>query len=177
MARRVPLVSYWDTEDYLSPPDAGSDDIILHIARSARAAGLKATFCIMGEKVRSLVGRGRTDVIREIARYHDPLLHFNYGSIHPTTAEMLTTTDWVDGVALTLAREAPGFRLLERTFGRCTGLTRHGMHHAQILAPARSSRRHSQTAGRSAGRPSTTAGRYVQLGTIRPRYAAPRAAL
>ncbi len=134
MARRVPLVSYWDTEDYLSPPDAGSDDIILHIARSARAAGLKATFCIMGEKVRSLVGRGRTDVIREIARYHDPLLHFNYGSIHPTTAEMLTTADWVDGVALTLAREAPGFRLLERTFGRCTGLTRHGMHYgAQIL--------------------------------------------
>lgn len=134
MAGRVPLVSYWDTEDYLSPPDAGSDDIILHIARSARAAGLKATFCIVGEKVRSLVGRGRTDVTGEIARHHDPLLHFNYGSIHPTTTELLTTVDWDDGVALALAREAPGFRLLERTFGRCTGLTRHGMHFgAQIL--------------------------------------------
>jgi hypothetical protein len=110
------LITYWDTEDYISPPRAGSDDIIL--------------------KVRSLVGRGRSDVIREIARHHDPSLHYNYGSIHPTTCELMTAAGWQDGVDVALSREAPGFRCLENAFGRCTALTRHGTSFAAQIVRA-----------------------------------------
>ncbi len=137
MPKTTYLAAYWDTEDYLSPPDAGTDDIILTIARAAREAGFSACFHIIGEKVRSLVGRGRTDVIRELSRHHDTSLHYNHGSIHPTTCELMTTAGWEDGVNVALARERPGFRLLEEVFGKCPALTAHGTTWApQILRAA-----------------------------------------
>lgn len=134
MSSTTYLVTYWDTEDYLSPPDAGSDDIILHVARSARAAGLRACFHIIGEKVRSLVGRRRMDIIEEIAKHHDVSSHYNYGSVHPTTCELVAECGWDDGVASALARERPAFRLIEEAFGRCAALSRHGSQEApQII--------------------------------------------
>jgi hypothetical protein len=128
------LMSYWDTEDYISPPDSGMDDAILLFARGARDARMKACFHIMGEKVRTLLGRERTDVINELKNHHDVSLHYNFGSIHPTTPQLMTDAGWDEGVQIALSRERPGFRLLEETFGRCTGLTRHGTSYApQII--------------------------------------------
>jgi len=126
MPKTTYLAAYWDTEDYLSAPDAGSDDIILTIARAAREAGFSACYHIIGEKVRSLVARGRADILRELRLHHDTSLHYNYGSIHPTTCELMTAAGWEDGVQVALARERPGFRLLEEVFGKCPALTAHG---------------------------------------------------
>ncbi len=131
------LVNYWDTEDYISPPEAGSDDIILTIGQLARAAGFPACFHIIGDRVRSLVGRGRTDIVEELSRHHDTSLHYSHGSLHPTTGELMTACDWEDGVTVALHRERPGFRLVERTFGRCPALTMHGTTYGpQILRAA-----------------------------------------
>ncbi len=120
------LMSYWDVEDYISSPESGMDDAVLIFARGARNAGMKACFHIIGEKVRTLVGRKRTDVIDEIKNHHDVSLHYDLGSIHPTTAELMIDAGWKEGVNVALSRERSGFRLLEETFGFCTGLTRHG---------------------------------------------------
>jgi hypothetical protein len=137
VADKTYIINYWDTEDYLSPPDAGSDDIILTIAQLAREAGFPACFHIIGERVRSLVGRGRTDIIAELSRHHDTSLHYNYGSIHPTTCELAAVSDWEQGVQIALGRERSGFRLVERTFGRCPALTMHGTTYGpQILRAA-----------------------------------------
>ncbi|MCP4641759.1 MAG: hypothetical protein GY851_15055, partial [bacterium] len=66
-----------------------------------------------------------TDVIESIKK-HDVSLHYDRGSIHPTTAEEVSELDWFQAVDRVLFRELPGFQALERIFGKCTALTQHG---------------------------------------------------
>lgn len=103
-----------DVEDILDP---AADDVTLAAAETLRLAGLRATFCVVGERARQWKERGRTDVVRALA-WHDIGYHTNFHSLHPTIAEYLANLDWEAGVAETLRRETPGVQALEDAFGR-----------------------------------------------------------
>ena len=116
---------YFDTEDFISPPQSAVHALPGQLADVMHARGLRGCFHIHGEKARFMERHGQTDVIESIKR-HDVSLHYDRGSIHPTTAEEVSRLGWFRGVERAVFREAPGFEALERIFGRCSGLTQHG---------------------------------------------------
>jgi len=117
----VMVVLWFDTEDYLLP---ASDDAALRVADILTAAGVRATFKVVGEKARVLERRGRSDVIAALKK-HDIGYHSNLHSVHPTPAEYLAECGWQDGVAEFVRREGPGARDVMRIFG-VRGLSAYG---------------------------------------------------
>ncbi len=116
---------YFDTEDYFSPPDSPVHRLPGQLAQIMTEHGLPGCFHIHGEKARFMERHGQTDVIEAIRR-HDVSLHFDRGSVHPTTAEEVSQLGWFEGISRVLFREVPGFQALERIFGKCSAITRHG---------------------------------------------------
>jgi len=116
---------YFDTEDYFSPPDAPVHQLPGQMAQIMRRHGLAGCFHTHGEKARFMEQHGQREVIEAI-QWHDVSLHFDRGSMHPTTAEEVSNLDWFRGVDRVLFRELPGFQTLHRVFGKCSGLTQHG---------------------------------------------------
>ena len=116
---------YFDTEDFFSPPDHPVHRLPGQLARVMTRHGLTGCFHIHGEKARFMERHGQRDVIDAIRR-HDVSLHFDRGSVHPTTAEEVSQLGWFEGVERVLFRELPGFQALERIFGKCSALTQHG---------------------------------------------------
>lgn len=109
----VYLLLWFDTEDYVDP---ASDDAALRIADDLTKLGVRATFKIVGEKARVLESRGRTDVIRALAR-HGVGYHTNYHSIQPAPAVYLRRYGFLEGAAEFERREAQGIADLRRIFG------------------------------------------------------------
>ncbi len=116
---------YFDTEDSISPPEHGNDDVILEIIRVLEQHGVRGSFHIIGDKLRCLEQRRRHDILDALQR-HDVSSHYNRGSVHPTTTAQVLGCDWDEGVRVALACEEPGFADFHRILGRCAGLTRHG---------------------------------------------------
>ena len=116
---------YFDTEDFISPPDSPVHRLPGQMAEIMTKHGLPGCFHIHGEKARFMERHGQTDVIDAI-RKHDVSLHYDRGSMHPTTAEEVSELDWFRGVDRVLYREVRGFRDLERIFGKCSAITQHG---------------------------------------------------
>jgi hypothetical protein len=104
----------FDVEDLCWP---GSDDIVLDLAQVLARNGVRGSFFVVGEKARLWERRRRTDCIAALAP-HDVGLHTDLHSIHPTVSEYLAPCGWADGVEEALRRDAPGFRSIERIFGR-----------------------------------------------------------
>lgn len=126
---------YFDTEDFLSPPDHPVHLLPGQMADIMYDCGLPASFHIIGEKVRFMERHGQTGVIDSISK-HDVSLHFDRGSVHPTTAEEVSHLNWFEGVDRVLFRELPGVQTLQRVFGKCSGITRHGSTYAAQIAYA-----------------------------------------
>jgi hypothetical protein len=116
---------YFDTEDSFSPPDHPVHRLPGQLAEIMTRHGLPGCFHIHGEKARFMERHNQRQVI-EALREHDVSLHFDRGSVHPTTAEEVSRLGWFEGVERVLFREVPGFQALERVFGKCSGLTQHG---------------------------------------------------
>jgi hypothetical protein len=116
---------YFDTEDFVSPPDSPVHTLPGQLADIMHKHGLQGCFHIHGEKARFLERHKVTKTIEAIKK-HDVSLHYDRGSIHPTTAEEVSELDWFRGVERALFREVTGFQTLERIFGKCSGLTQHG---------------------------------------------------
>lgn len=116
---------YFDVEDFFSPPETPSHTLPGQLADVMHKHGLRGSFHVMGERARFWERHRMTSVIESIKR-HDVSLHYDRGSIHPTTAEEVSELDWFQGVDRVLFRELPGFQTLERIFGKCSGLTQHG---------------------------------------------------
>lgn len=116
---------YFDTEDFISPPDHPVQQLPRQLAEIMTRHGLPGCFHIHGEKARFMERHRQSEVIAALSE-HDVSLHFDRGSIHPTTAEEVSQLPWFEGVERTLFRELPGFQALERIFGKCSALTRHG---------------------------------------------------
>ncbi|MCE5218680.1 hypothetical protein LLH03_16825 [bacterium] len=119
------VLIYFDTEDFFSAPDSPVHQLPGQLAEIMTRHGLPGCFHLHGEKARFMERHGQTEVIEAIKR-HDVSLHYDRGSIHPTTAEEVSQLDWCGGVERVLFRELPGFQALERIFGKCSGLTQHG---------------------------------------------------
>jgi hypothetical protein len=127
---------YFDVEDFISPPDSPVHQLPGKMAEIMRQHGLTGCFHIQGEKARFMERHKQIDVIGAI-RKHDVSLHYDRGSIHPTTAEEVSELDWFSGIERTIFRELPGFQSLERIFGKCSSLTQHGgMFASQIVYAA-----------------------------------------
>ncbi len=107
------VVLWFDTEDYLLPAD---DDAAKRLAEMLTAAGVRATFKVVGEKARVLERRGRQDVIAALKK-HDIGYHANFHSVHPTPAEYLGNCGLLDGMAEFIRREGPGAADVRRIFG------------------------------------------------------------
>lgn len=116
---------YFDTEDFFSPPDSPTHTLPGQLADVMHKHGLQGCFHIHGERARFWERHGMKSVIESIKR-HDVSLHYDRGSIHPTTAEEVSELDWFRGVDRVVFRELPGFQALERIFGKCSALTQHG---------------------------------------------------
>ena len=116
LAQSPPIyVTLWfDTEDYILPQ---SDDAAQRLAEMLTRLGIKATFKVVGEKVRVLEQRGRKDVIAALKK-HEIGYHSNYHSMHPTPAEYLQNADWDEGVAEFYRRELSGVQDIQRLFGQ-----------------------------------------------------------
>src|SRR5438105_14536016 len=83
--RRVDVILWFDTEDYLLPAD---DDACKRLAEMLTERKIRATFKVVGEKARVLEKRGRKDVIRALQQ-HDIGDHANLHSVHPAPSEYL----------------------------------------------------------------------------------------
>ncbi len=109
----VHILLWFDTEDYIEP---AADDAALRIATDLTDSGVRATFKIVGEKARVLQARGRTDVIRALAR-HAIGYHSNFHSVQPVAAVYLKRLGMLEGAEEFERREKPGILDLKRIFG------------------------------------------------------------
>ncbi|MDY7009917.1 MAG: hypothetical protein SVV80_04105 [Planctomycetota bacterium] len=117
---------YLDVEDFVSPPDHPSHRLPGEFARIMTKHNFGGgCFHIIGQKVRHMVQHAQEDDLKAIAD-HDVSLHYDRGSIHPTTAEETSNLSWHEAVSRVLFRERPGVDLLLDVFGKCSALTRHG---------------------------------------------------
>ncbi len=105
---------FMDVEDPVNPL---ADDAALDLARLFTEAGVRGSFCATGEKCRTLLARGRTDVI-EALRPHCLGLHTDTHSVHPTTMELLEHCDFEQGCERAYRAERPGFDAFVAAFGR-----------------------------------------------------------
>lgn len=103
-----------DVEDPINPL---ADDAALDFARLFSAAGVRGSFCLTGEKCRTLLARGRADVV-EAFRPHCLGLHTDTHSFHPTTMELLADLDWEEGCGLAFEAESKGYEAFVALFGR-----------------------------------------------------------
>jgi hypothetical protein len=103
---------FFDVED---PFGEFADDAALDVAQVFSRCGVRATFCVTGEKCRKLLLRDRTDVLDALAE-HALGLHTNTHSQHPTTMELLEETDWDDGIEAAYASEKPGLDAFLKAF-------------------------------------------------------------
>lgn len=111
-AKPVYVVLWFDTEDYIEP---AADDAALRIAKDLTAAGVRATFKVVGEKARMLEKRGRRDVIQALSK-HAIGYHSNWHSVHPAPAEYLVRMGYLEGAEEFGRREAAGAADIERIF-------------------------------------------------------------
>lgn len=114
------LLLSFDTEDFT---DALSNDALLRIARLLADKGVRATFGLVGEKVRFLRDGGREDIV-EALREHEVAYHSDNHFLFPNplyqpvfTAEYVEQRTWDESVDRLLAVEARGLRDIEDLFG------------------------------------------------------------
>ncbi len=105
---------FMDVEDPINPL---ADDAALDFARLFSSVGVRGSFCLTGEKCRTLVARGRIDVI-DAYRPHCLALHTDTHSFHPTTIELLADVDFATGCEKAYAAEQRGFGAFVEAFGR-----------------------------------------------------------
>lgn len=103
-----------DVEDVVTP---AADDIARDLAQVLTEESVRATFCVVGERVRQWIARGRNDVIEALAA-HDIGTHTDLHSVHPTVLEYLEGKGWQDGIEEAVCREAPAVHAIRAAF-RC----------------------------------------------------------
>jgi len=111
--KSVYVAFQFDTEDFITPE---TDDVLLELTNILDQFGVKGSFCIVGEKVRTLKRRGRSDVLESLKR-HDIAYQSNLHSVHPVISEYLKDKEWEEGVKEVKKREGSGLELLKKVFG------------------------------------------------------------
>lgn len=131
---KVHVLFWFDVEDYVTPESNVALGRLVDIFDQYEA---KATFKLVGEKVRSLQRWGPTDgnpadrgpgsspafpgdggsVLARVGM-HDVGFHTDYHSRPPTIPEYLLGCDWEEGIAEFERRERGGLTTLREAFGR-----------------------------------------------------------
>ncbi len=120
----------FDTEDVNYPPKYRIDDIPGWLAEIMAERGICGTFCVTGEKARSLKDRGRDDVIEKMCQHN--LVSHQQGNVRPLIPEILRDKGWTDGLAEMRAYEDKVAEDFRYAFGRDPqGM---GRHNAYIAA-------------------------------------------
>jgi hypothetical protein len=110
----VYVLFWFDVEDYITP---ASDVALGRVIDIFDRHGLKATFKLVGEKVRVLQRRGHRDILARL-QAHDIGYHTDYHSRPPSIAEYLLDYDWADGITAFRQREQAGLETLTQAFDR-----------------------------------------------------------
>ena len=105
---------FMDVEDPINPL---ADDAALDFPLLFQEVGIRGSFCLTGEKCRTLKARGRTDV-RDAYAPHCLGLHTNTHSFHPTTMELLADLSFEEGCKAAFEAEKPGLDAFQDLFGR-----------------------------------------------------------
>lgn len=105
---------FMDVEDPINPL---ADDAALDFPLLFADAGVRGSFCLTGEKCRTLKARGRADVA-DAFRQHSLGLHTNTHSFHPTTMELLADLEWEDGCKAAFESEKRGYDAFVALIGR-----------------------------------------------------------
>ena len=114
-AYRTKTVSlFMDVEDPINPL---ADDAALDFPLLFADAGVRGSFCLTGEKCRTLQARGRLDVA-EAYKPHCLGLHTNTHSFHPSTMELLAGLQWAEGCVAAYETESKGFNAFVNLIGR-----------------------------------------------------------
>jgi hypothetical protein len=111
---KVYVLFVFDVEDYIG---SETDDGLRRLLDIFEAQGAQATWKLVGEKLRVMESRGRSDILRALAQ-QDVGYHTDFHSRHPTVAEVLEDREWEEGVAEFARRERPGYDDVRRVFGR-----------------------------------------------------------
>jgi hypothetical protein len=110
----VRVFLWFDVEDYITPE---SDVALGRVVEILDRCQVRATFKMVGDKVRGLQRRGHGDILRSLES-HDVGYHTDYHSRPPTISEYLMGLEWEEGVAAFLQREQDGVRAVQHAFGR-----------------------------------------------------------
>lgn len=109
----MPQVSvFMDVEDPINP---AADDAALAVLQVFEEAKVRGSFCVTGEKCRTLVSRSRTDVL-DALRPHCLGLHTDTHSFHPTTMELLADVPYEKGCHLAWGTESKGLAAFQSAF-------------------------------------------------------------
>ena len=103
-----------DVEDPINPL---ADNAALDFPILFANVGVRGSFCLTGEKCKTLTARGRQDVA-EAYRPHCLGLHTNGHSFHPTTMELLAELSYDEGCEAALAEETKGYDAFKSLVGR-----------------------------------------------------------
>lgn len=107
-------VALWiDDADYI---DDRSEEALEYLLSMLERLGIRATFKLAGEKIRTLERHGRYDLIKALCR-HDLCYHSDLHSFHPTVTEYTEPLSFHDGAFEFEKREMQGFRDLQRITG------------------------------------------------------------
>jgi len=120
----------FDVEGCATPPEHTLDDLAKLAAEVLEAEGLRAIFLVVGDAARILRERGRSDVIRSLAR-HEIGFHTARGSVHPTIVETIREMRFEGALRAIQDQEVWGLRDVEETFDRpIAAFSSHGGTHA-----------------------------------------------
>lgn len=105
---------FMDVEDPINPL---ADDAALDLAKLFTSTEVRGSFCLTGEKCRTLLARGRKDVL-DAYKPHCLGLHTDTHSQHPTTMELLETLPFEMGCEAAFSAEHKGYLAFVKAFER-----------------------------------------------------------
>ena len=112
-AEPVEVLFSFDAEDFTSPASA---DGVLELASLFTQEGVVGHFALVGYMARSLVERGRTDVLAAL-RPHLVMTHSLSHSVHPNLMEVSDLEDYALAHDAVLAREAEALGMVRAATG------------------------------------------------------------
>jgi len=103
--KNIKIMLWYDVEDFITPE---ADNALLALINMMDSLGIRGSFKIVGEKIRMLKERGRTDILEKLAG-HEICYHTDSHSVHPTQTEYLFDKGFREGVLEFERRERQGF--------------------------------------------------------------------
>ena len=111
--KNIKVLLWYDVEDFITPE---ADDALLALLDMMHELGIRSSLKIVGEKIRVLQQRGRSDIITKLAD-HEIGYHTESHSIHPTQLEYLKDTGFAKGAEEWERNEKKGFESVQSLTG------------------------------------------------------------